>query len=62
MYTTSLPPRAYPARVTSFARAPFVLRKGRVPPDPLLKGGEILDPCTCGYPPPYRGTGWVGRC
>ena len=24
------PPRAYPARVTSFARAPFALRKGRV--------------------------------
>ena len=25
----ALPPQAYPARVTSFARAPFVLRKGR---------------------------------
>ena len=27
---TAQPPRAYPARVTSFARAPFDSRKGRV--------------------------------
>ena len=49
-----LSPRAYPARVTSFARAPFAERKGL---GPRLRGNDEW-----GVGAYFNADGWLGMC